>query len=150
MNPNESKSGVLQRAGHTEAAVDLRKLAGLLPAGVLAELVNEDGTMSRMPDLVRFARKHDMVLLSVADVVRYRMGRDSLVTCTAGARVPTAYGDFAACTYISHVDGAEHVAFVCGVSTPSTRTWRSASPSTAASTAWAPRSSATSVSRQCG
>jgi 3,4-dihydroxy 2-butanone 4-phosphate synthase/GTP cyclohydrolase II len=106
--------GVLQRAGHTEAAVDLCRLSGLLPAGVLAELVNSDGTMSRMPDLVRFARKHDMVLLSVADLVRYRMGQESLVTCTASARVPTAYGDFAACTYLSQVDGTEHVAFVAG------------------------------------
>jgi len=107
-------AGVLQRAGHTEAAVDLCRLAGLLPAGVLAELTNADGTMSRMPDLVRFARKHDMVLISVGDLVRYRMSRESLVECTASARVPTAYGDFAACTYLSHVDGTEHVAFVCG------------------------------------
>ena len=106
--------GVLQRAGHTEAAVDLCRLAGLEPVGVLAELVNADGTMSRMPDLVRFARKHDMVLLSVADLVRYRMGRESLVSCTATARVPTAHGEFAACTYLSDVDGIEHVAFVCG------------------------------------
>ncbi|MCW2856502.1 MAG: bifunctional 3,4-dihydroxy-2-butanone 4-phosphate synthase/GTP cyclohydrolase [Marmoricola sp.] len=106
--------GVLQRTGHTEAAVDLCQLAGLQPVGVLAELVNADGTMSRMPDLVRFARKHHMVLLSVGDLVRYRMGQESLVQCTATARVPTVHGEFAACTYRSEVDGIEHVAFVCG------------------------------------
>jgi len=106
--------GVLQRAGHTEAAVDLCRLAGLFPAGVLAELTNPDGTMARMPDLVRFARKHGMVLISVADLVRYRMSRESLVTRTASARVPTPYGEFTASTYHSQVDGTEHIAFVHG------------------------------------
>jgi 3,4-dihydroxy 2-butanone 4-phosphate synthase/GTP cyclohydrolase II len=106
--------GVLQRAGHTEAAVDLCRLAGLLPAGVLAEITNTDGTMARMPDLVEFAREHQMVLLSVADLVRYRMSRETLVTRTATAAVPTAHGVFRASTYRSEVDGTEHVAFVHG------------------------------------
>jgi len=106
--------GVLQRAGHTEAAVDLCKLAGLQPAGVLAEITNDDGTMARMPDLVRFARKHNMLLLSVADLVHVRMASESLVSCEASARVPTAYGEFRAATYLSAVDGIEHVALVFG------------------------------------
>jgi 3,4-dihydroxy 2-butanone 4-phosphate synthase/GTP cyclohydrolase II len=106
--------GVLKRAGHTEAAVDLCRLAGLEPAGVLAELTNADGTMARQPDLVTFARRHGLVLLSVADLVRYRMNRESLVTRTATGRVPTPYGDFAASTYLSTVDETEHVAFVRG------------------------------------
>ena len=106
--------GVLQRAGHTEAAVDLCRLAGLQAAGVLAEITNDDGTMARMPDLERFARKHGLVLLSVADLVRVRMARESLVTCTASARVPTSHGEFHAVTYLSAVDGAEHVALVYG------------------------------------
>jgi len=106
--------GVLQRAGHTESAVDLCRMAGLQPAGVLAEIVNADGTMARMPDLLRFAREHQMVLISVADLVRYRMSSETLVTRTATASVPTPYGDFTASTYRSEVDGTEHVAFVRG------------------------------------
>ncbi|RHW28954.1 bifunctional 3,4-dihydroxy-2-butanone-4-phosphate synthase/GTP cyclohydrolase II [Nocardioides immobilis] len=106
--------GVLQRAGHTEAAVDLCRLAGLQPAGVLAEIVNDDGTMARLPDLERFARKHGLLLISVASLVRYRMARESLVTCTASARIPTAFGEFNAVGYRSVLDGVEHVAMVCG------------------------------------
>jgi 3,4-dihydroxy 2-butanone 4-phosphate synthase/GTP cyclohydrolase II len=106
--------GVLQRAGHTEAAVDLCRIAGLQPAGVLAEITNADGTMARMPELVTFARRHNMLLLSVADLVAYRMSRESIVTRTASARVPTAHGVFTANSYRSDVDGAEHVAFVQG------------------------------------
>jgi 3,4-dihydroxy 2-butanone 4-phosphate synthase/GTP cyclohydrolase II len=106
--------GVLKRAGHTEAAVDLCRLSGLEPAGVLCEIVNDDGTMARMPDLVRFALDHDLVLLSVSDLVRYRMRRESLVTRTASARVPTLFGTFVAHTYVSEVDGVEHIALVHG------------------------------------
>jgi len=106
--------GVLQRTGHTEAAVDLCQMAGLHPAGVLAEITNPDGTMARMPDLVRFAREHQLVLVSVADLVSYRMAREELVVCTAAARVPTGFGDFTAATYRSEIDGTEHVAFVRG------------------------------------
>ena len=106
--------GVLQRAGHTEAAVDLCRIAGLQPVGVLAEITNSDGTMARMPDLVTFARRHQMVLLSVGDLVAYRMSRESIVTRTASARVPTVHGTFVANSYRSDVDGVEHVAFVHG------------------------------------
>ncbi|WP_110207794.1 bifunctional 3,4-dihydroxy-2-butanone-4-phosphate synthase/GTP cyclohydrolase II [Nocardioides daejeonensis] len=106
--------GVLQRTGHTEASVDLCRMAGLQPAGVLAEITNPDGTMARMPDLVRFAQRHQLVLLSVADLVRYRMAENSVVTRTAAARVPTDFGDFDVSTYRSEVDGREHVAFVRG------------------------------------
>ncbi|GAA3523848.1 bifunctional 3,4-dihydroxy-2-butanone-4-phosphate synthase/GTP cyclohydrolase II [Nocardioides daeguensis] len=106
--------GVLQRSGHTEAAVDLCAMAGLHPAGVLAEITNPDGTMARMPDLVRFAREHRLVLVSVADLVAYRMARETLVTCTAAARVPTDFGEFYAATYRSQIDGVEHVAFLRG------------------------------------
>lgn len=106
--------GVLQRPGHTEAAVDLCRMADLQPAGVLAEITNPDGTMARMPDLVRFSRDHGLLLISVADLVRYRLARETLVTCTAAARVPTDFGDFRAATYRSDVDGTEHVAFVRG------------------------------------
>jgi 3,4-dihydroxy 2-butanone 4-phosphate synthase/GTP cyclohydrolase II len=106
--------GVLQRAGHTEAAVDLCRIAGLEPAGVLAEITNADGTMARMPELVTFARRHSMLLLSVADLVAYRMSRESIVTRTASARVPTSHGVFTANSYRSDVDGVEHVAFVHG------------------------------------
>ncbi|KRF11875.1 bifunctional 3,4-dihydroxy-2-butanone-4-phosphate synthase/GTP cyclohydrolase II [Nocardioides sp. Soil796] len=106
--------GVLQRSGHTEAAVDLCRLAGLQAAGVLAEITNPDGTMARMPDLLEFAREHQMVLLSVADLVRHRMRRETLVKRTATAAVPTPYGVFRASTYRSDVDGTEHVAFVHG------------------------------------
>lgn len=106
--------GVLQRAGHTEAAVDLCRIAGLAPAGVLAEITNNDGTMARMPDLRRFADDHDLVLLSVADLVDYRMSQESPIVPTAAAQVPTQYGDFIACTFNSEIDGVEHIAFVCG------------------------------------
>ncbi|MCW2789612.1 MAG: bifunctional 3,4-dihydroxy-2-butanone 4-phosphate synthase/GTP cyclohydrolase [Aeromicrobium sp.] len=106
--------GVLQRTGHTEAAVDLCRIAGLQPVGVLAEITNVDGTMARMPELVTFARRHEMVLLSVADLVAYRMSRESIVTRTASARVPSAHGVFTANSYRSDVDGVEHVAFVHG------------------------------------
>jgi 3,4-dihydroxy 2-butanone 4-phosphate synthase/GTP cyclohydrolase II len=106
--------GVLQRAGHTEAAVDLCRIAGLQPAGVLAEITNSDGTMARMPELVTFARRHHMLLLSVADIIAYRMGRESIVTRTGSARIPTAHGVFIANSYRSDADGVEHVALVHG------------------------------------
>jgi 3,4-dihydroxy 2-butanone 4-phosphate synthase/GTP cyclohydrolase II len=106
--------GVLKRAGHTEAAVDLCRIAGLQPAGVLAELTNPDGTMARQPDLKAFAERHDLVLLSVADLVRHRMNRESLITRTATARVPTRHGEFTAHTFRSTVDDSEHVALVRG------------------------------------
>ena len=88
--------GVLRRAGHTEAAVDLARLAGLVPAGVLCEVVNEDGSMARLPDLERFASAHGLKIISIADVIAYRRTRDRLVRRVTEARVPTAFGDWRA------------------------------------------------------
>ena len=105
--------GVLRRAGHTEAAVDLARMAGLAPAGVLCELVNEDGTMQRLPELEKFADEHDMLLISIADLIKHRRRWEKLVERVTEARIPTAYGSFRAVAYDSH-DGREHVAFVKG------------------------------------
>ncbi|MGI5129865.1 bifunctional 3,4-dihydroxy-2-butanone-4-phosphate synthase/GTP cyclohydrolase II [Pseudonocardia sp. CA-107938] len=104
--------GVLKRAGHTESAVDLCRLAGLSPAGVLAEVTNDDGTMTCGADVRRFADEHGLVLLSVADLVRYRS--ESLVRRAAEGRIPTDHGEFTAVTYVSELDGIEHVALVLG------------------------------------
>jgi 3,4-dihydroxy 2-butanone 4-phosphate synthase/GTP cyclohydrolase II len=109
-----SEGGVLRRAGHTEAAVDLARLAGLRPAGVLAEVVNDDGTMARLPDLERFAAEHGLVLISVADLIRYRREREKLVRHVSEARIPTPHGEFAAHVYASLLDGEEHLALVKG------------------------------------
>jgi 3,4-dihydroxy 2-butanone 4-phosphate synthase/GTP cyclohydrolase II len=108
------EGGVLKRAGHTEAAVDLARLAGRYPAGVLSEIVNDDGTMQRLPDLERFAAEHDLVLLSIADLIRYRRHREKLVRRVSQARIPTQYGDFTAHVFESLLDGTEHLAFVRG------------------------------------
>ncbi len=105
--------GVLKRAGHTEAAVDLARLAGCEPAGVLAEVVNDDGTMSRMPELIEFCREHDLLLISIADLIRYRRSNERLVDPVAEARIPTIYGDFTGHVF-RDFDGQEHVAMVYG------------------------------------
>src|SRR5258705_1708065 len=106
--------GVLKRAGHTEAAVDLARLAGRYPAGVLSEIVNDDGTMQRLPDLERFAAEHGLVLLTIADLIRYRRHREKLVRRVSQARIPTQYGEFTAHVFESLLDGVEHLAFVRG------------------------------------
>jgi 3,4-dihydroxy 2-butanone 4-phosphate synthase / GTP cyclohydrolase II len=106
--------GVLKRAGHTEAAVDLARLAGLSPAGVLAEIVNDDGTMARLPELERFAAEHGLMLISIADLIRYRRHREKLVRRISEARIPTKYGEFTAYVFESLLDGTEHMAFVRG------------------------------------
>src|SRR5256885_5851916 len=109
------KGGVLVRAGQTEGSVDLCRLAGLIPAGVICEVMNDDGTMARMPDLTRFAREHGLHILSVADVIQYRMHRESLVRRGAEARGPTEFGgDMRCIAYENDVDNAPHVAFVQG------------------------------------
>ena len=105
--------GVLRRAGHTEASVDLARLAGLYPAGVLCEIVNEDGTMSRMTDLEVFAEEHDLLIISIADLIRYRRTTEQLVTRQTKARIPTAFGEFTTVAYESD-DGRTHVALVKG------------------------------------
>src|SRR3954463_9308284 len=106
--------GVLKRAGHTEAGVDLARMAGCYPAGVLAEIVNDDGTMQRMPELKEFAAEHELVLVTIADLIRYRRHREKLVRRVSEARIPTQYGDFTAHVFESLLDGTEHLAFVRG------------------------------------
>src|SRR6478736_6493485 len=106
--------GVLKRAGHTEAAVDLARLAGRFPAGVLSEIVNDDGTMQRRADLEAFAAEHGLLLLTIADLIRFRRHREKLVRRVSQARIPTQYGDFTAHVFESLLDGVEHLAFVRG------------------------------------
>jgi 3,4-dihydroxy 2-butanone 4-phosphate synthase/GTP cyclohydrolase II len=108
------KGGVLVRAGQTEGSVDLARLAGLKPAGVICEVMNEDGTMSRMPELEKLAKEHDLPLVSVADLISYRMMKDTLVRRAAEAPVPTVYGEFRAVAYENDIDTHQHVAFVKG------------------------------------
>ena len=108
------EGGVLKRAGHTEASVDLARLAGLYPAGVLCETVNEDGTMARLPDLVAFAAEHGLKIISIADLIAYRRQHEVLVTCVAEATIPTPQGVFRSFAYESAVDGRTHVALVLG------------------------------------
>ncbi|WP_435279792.1 bifunctional 3,4-dihydroxy-2-butanone-4-phosphate synthase/GTP cyclohydrolase II [Streptomyces sp. 1222.5] len=106
--------GVLERAGHTEAAVDLARLAGMQPGGALSEIVNEDGSMARLPDLVPFARRHQLSLISIEDLAAYRRRTENLVRRVAETRLPTLHGDFRAVGYLSPHDGWEHVALVFG------------------------------------
>ncbi len=106
--------GVLVRNGHTEAAVDLARLAGLRPAGAIVEIAGEDGTMLRLPELVPFARKHGLTIISIEDLIAYRRSAEPTVRREAATRLPTAFGDFTAYGYRSTVDGVEHVALVHG------------------------------------
>ena len=106
--------GVLRRAGHTEAAVDLATMAGLFPAGVICEVMNEDGTMARMPELIRVAREHGLKLISIADLIDHRRRREVLVSKVAEATIPTPYGEFRSYAYESLVDGRTHIALVRG------------------------------------
>jgi 3,4-dihydroxy 2-butanone 4-phosphate synthase/GTP cyclohydrolase II len=108
------KGGVLVRAGQTEGSVDLARLAGLKPAGVICEVMNDDGTMSRMPELERLSAEHDLPLVSVADLIAYRMMKDVLVHRAAEAPLPTEYGSFRAVAYENEVDHFLHVALVKG------------------------------------
>ena len=106
--------GVLRRAGHTEAAVDLARMAGLTPSGALCEMVNDDGTMMRAPECRAFADEHGLVMISIADMIRYRRAHENLVTRGAIANLPTELGDFRAHGYRDVLDGSEHVALVLG------------------------------------
>src|SRR5262245_31927899 len=106
--------GVLRRPGHTEAAIDLALLAGLRPAGVLCELVNDDGTMQRLPDLEKFAAEHGLTLTTIADLIAYRRHTADHVERIAEARLPTEYGVFAAYGYRATHDNTEHIALVAG------------------------------------
>ncbi|GBD46600.1 Riboflavin biosynthesis protein RibBA [bacterium HR41] len=106
--------GVLERAGQTEAAVDLARLAGLTPAGVICEIMNDDGTMARVPDLERFCQRHGLKMITIADLIAYRRRTEKLVERVAEASLPTRYGDFTVIGYRSLVDGKHHVALVKG------------------------------------
>jgi 3,4-dihydroxy 2-butanone 4-phosphate synthase/GTP cyclohydrolase II len=106
--------GVLRRAGHTEAAIDLAVLAGLRPAGVLCELVNDDGTMMRVPDLAGFAAEHGLVMITIADLIAYRRRTERAVERVVDTRIPTPHGAFNAVGYRVAFDAAEHVALVYG------------------------------------
>ena len=106
--------GVLVRAGHTEAAVDLARIAGLAPAGVICEVMNEDGSMARVPELSKFAKKHGLLMITIADLIRYRMRTEGLVRRVAKASLPTAHGPFTIHAYDSLIDDQTHVALVKG------------------------------------
>jgi 3,4-dihydroxy 2-butanone 4-phosphate synthase/GTP cyclohydrolase II len=108
------RGGVLVRAGQTEGSVDLARLAGMKPAGVICEVMNDDGSMSRMPELEALAAEHDLPIVSVADLIAYRMLKDTLVRRAAEAPLPTAYGEFRAVAYDNEVDRHQHVALVKG------------------------------------
>ena len=108
------RGGVLVRVGQTEASVDIARIAGLTPAAVICEIMNDDGTMSRMPELETFAAKHDLKIISVADLVRYRIEKEMLVRRVMESPLPTEYGDFRAFVYENEMNGETHVALVMG------------------------------------
>jgi 3,4-dihydroxy 2-butanone 4-phosphate synthase/GTP cyclohydrolase II len=108
------KGGVLRRAGHTEAAVDLARLCGSYPAGVICEIMNEDGTMARVPDLVHIAEKHGLKMITIEELIRYRTRHDKLVKREVEITLPTEYGDFRMVAYTNETDEKEHVALVKG------------------------------------
>jgi 3,4-dihydroxy 2-butanone 4-phosphate synthase/GTP cyclohydrolase II len=112
------KGGVLKRAGHTEASLDLAKIAGLTPAGVICEIMNEDGTMARLPQLREFAVTHGLHMISVAEIIKHRMRTERHVHPVASPRLPTAVGEFRAWAYKSEITGEEHVALVMGEIAP--------------------------------
>ncbi len=109
-----SEGGVLKRAGHTEAAVDLARLAGMDPAGVLCEIVNDDGTMARVPDLIEFCKVHGLLMVTIAQLIKYRRQNEKLIRRIAEARIPTPWGDYTSYVYESVLDGEQHVAMVKG------------------------------------
>jgi 3,4-dihydroxy 2-butanone 4-phosphate synthase/GTP cyclohydrolase II len=111
--PLRGKSGgVLERAGHTEVAVDLARMAGLIPAGVICEIQNDDGTMARVPDLTRYAAQHGLNMITIADVIEHRRRTERLIERGPSARLPTVFGEFTAVGYQSVIDGKHHVALV--------------------------------------
>ncbi|HZK15308.1 MAG TPA: bifunctional 3,4-dihydroxy-2-butanone-4-phosphate synthase/GTP cyclohydrolase II [Solirubrobacterales bacterium] len=108
------EGGVLERTGHTEASVDLARLAGLNPAGVICEVMNEDGSMARVPDLIEYCKRHDLLMLSIADLIAYRRREDRLIERVVSTNLPTEFGEFTAVGYRSLVDDKHHVAMVKG------------------------------------
>jgi 3,4-dihydroxy 2-butanone 4-phosphate synthase/GTP cyclohydrolase II len=115
VNPLKAKAGgVLERTGHTEASVDLARMAGLIPAGVICEVMNEDGSMARVGDLTDFCARHDLKMVTIADLIAYRRRNDRLVERVVATRLPTAFGEFSAIGYRSLIDEKHHVALVKG------------------------------------
>jgi len=108
------KGGVLKRAGQTEASIDLASIAGMMPAAVICEIMNEDGTMARLPDLREFAIKHGLKITSVADIIKYRMNHERHVHRVASPRLPTPYGEFIVHAFVNDITGEEHIALVMG------------------------------------
>jgi 3,4-dihydroxy 2-butanone 4-phosphate synthase/GTP cyclohydrolase II len=108
------QGGVLKRAGQTEGSVDLARLAGLAPAGVICEIMNEDGTMARVPELTKFAAGHKLRMVTIKSLIEYRMQRETFVRRMASARLPTTFGDFEAMAFENEVDGITHIALVKG------------------------------------
>ncbi len=108
------EGGVLVRAGQTEAAVDLARAAGLYPAGVICEIMNEDGTMARVPQLAKFAKRHRLPMITIADLIKYRVRHESLVKCVASAELPTDFGEFHIFVFKNQIDQQEHIALVRG------------------------------------
>src|SRR4029077_8054948 len=115
VNPLKAKpGGVLERTGHTEASVDLARLAGLIPAGVICEVMNEDGSMARVPDLADYCARHELKMVTIADLIAYRRRNDRLIERVVSTGLPTTFGDFEAVGYRSLVDDKHHVALVKG------------------------------------
>jgi 3,4-dihydroxy 2-butanone 4-phosphate synthase/GTP cyclohydrolase II len=112
------RGGVLKRTGHTEASIDLATLAGLYPGAVVCEIMNADGSMARVPDLVEYARHHGLVMITVTDLVRHRLRHETLVERVASPKLPTIYGEFTAHAYRSRVTGEEHIALALGAISP--------------------------------
>ena len=106
--------GVLKRSGHTEAAVDLARMAGLHPAGVICEVMNDDGTMARVPQLFEFAKKHGLKIITIEELIKYRRKNEKLVTAAAKAKLPTEYGEFEIIAYENTINGEHHIALVKG------------------------------------
>lgn len=106
--------GVLKRSGHTEAAVDLARLAGLYPAGVICEIMNEDGTMARVPRLIEFSKKHGLKIITIEELIQYRRNNEKLIKAAAKAKLPTEYGEFIVTAYENIINGEHHVALVKG------------------------------------
>ena len=115
------KSGVLRRAGHTEAAVDLARLAGFEPAGVIVEIMNEDGTMARLPDLIKIAKKFDLKIISIEDLISYRLEKESLIERKIKVKMPTLMGKFNLIAFEQNTTGQEHLALIKG-------TWKKDEP----------------------
>lgn len=108
------KGGVLKRAGQTEGSVDLAKLAGRYPSGVICEIMNDDGTMARVPDLVEFAKHHGLKVVTIKDLIEYRLSRETLVKRVENAKLPTIFGDFEAVIFENELDNGTHIALVKG------------------------------------